>query len=128
VKRRRALACLLLIASAGVTAPARAQQSFTPQSGAGLTVSFTTEKAGGSRVLVFGEVRNTTNNAAERVVVSAEGLDDTGRVVSRGRSFVSGTVPSRGGAPFEIRISASGSEKRYRVQIESFQFQFLQGN
>ena len=127
MSRRRALACLLLIA-AGAAAPARAQQTFTPQSGAGLTVSFTTEKAGGTRVLVFGEVRNTTNNTAERVVVAAEGLDDTGRVVSRGRSFVSGTVPPRGGTPFEIRISASGSEKRYRVQVESFQFQFLQGN
>ena len=127
MSRRRVLACLVLIA-AGAAAPARAQQTFTPQSGAGLTVSFTTEKAGGTRVLVFGEVRNATNNAAERVVVSAEGLDDTGRVVSRGRSFVSGTVPPRGGAPFEIRISASGSEKRYRVQVDSFQFQFLQGN
>ena len=127
MSRRRALACLVLIV-AGAAAPARAQQTFTPQSGAGLTVSFTTEKAGGTRVLVFGEVRNATNNTAERVVVSAEGLDDTGRVVSRGRSFVPGTVPPRGGAPFEIRISASGSEKRYRVQVDSFQFQFLQGN
>jgi hypothetical protein len=125
VSRRVALACLLAVA-AGAAAPARAQQSFTPQSGAGLTVSFTTEKAGGTRVLVFGDVRNTTNNTAERVVVVAEGLDDKGHVVSRGRCFVPGTVPSRGGAPFEIRISAAGSEKRYRVQVESFQF--LQGN
>jgi hypothetical protein len=124
VSRRVALACLLLIAVAA--APAHAQQSFTPQSGAGLSVSFTTEKAGGSRVLVFGDVRNATNNTAERVVVLAEGLDDAGRVVSRGRCFVAGTVPSRGSVPFEIRISASGSEKRYRVQVESFQF--LQGN
>jgi hypothetical protein len=125
VRRLVALASLLLIA-AGAAAPARAQQSFTPQSGAGLSVSFTTEKAGGSRVLVFGDVRNTTNNTAERVVVLAEGLDDSGRVVSRGRCFVPGTVPSRGNVPFEVRISASGSEKRYRVQVESFQF--LQGN
>jgi len=49
-------------------------------------------------------------------------------VVSRGRSLVAGTVPSRGNAPFEIRLLASGSERRYRVQIESFQFQNLQGN
>jgi len=125
VSRRGALACLLLLAAVAA-APARAQQSFTPQSGAGLSVSFTTEKAGGSRVIVFGDVRNTTSTAAERVVILAEGLDDTGRVVSRGRSFVTGTVPPSGGAPFEVRLSASGSEKRYRVQVESFQF--LQGN
>jgi hypothetical protein len=29
---------------------------------------------------------------------------------------------------FEIRLSASGSERRYRVQVESFQFQNVQGN
>jgi hypothetical protein len=127
VSRRGAIIYLLLIAGAAV--PAVAQQSFTPQSGAGLTVSFTTEKAGGSRVLVFGDVRNTTSTAAERVVVQAEGLDDTGRVVSRGRSFVPGTVPPSGTSPFEIRLSASGSERRYRVQVESFQFlQGIQGN
>ncbi len=97
-------------------------QAFTPQSGAGLSVTFTTEKAGGSRVLVFGDVRNATNNMAERVVVLAEGLDEGGRVVSRGRCFVAGTVPSRGSSPFEIRLLGSGSERRYRVQVESFQF------
>ena len=103
-------------------------QTFTPQSPSGLSVSFTTEKGGGSRVLVFGDVRNSTNSAAERVAILAEGLDESGRVVSRGRAFVTGTVPPRGSAPFEIRLLASGTERRYRVQIESFQFQYLQGN
>ena len=103
-------------------------QTFTPQSSSGLTVSHTVEKAGGSRVLIFGEVRNTTNSTAERVAILAEGLDESGHVVSRGRSFVAGTVPARGSAPFEIRLLASGSERRYRVQVESFQFQNLQGN
>ena len=73
-------------------------------------------------MLVFGDVRNATNNAAERVVIVAEGLDENGRVVSRGRCFVAGSVPSRGSSPFEIRLSAAGSERRYRVQVESFQF------
>ncbi len=101
---------------------AASAQTFTPQSSSGLSVSFTTEKAGGSRVLVFGDIRNSTNSPAERVVILAEGLDEGGRVVSRGRGYVAGTVPSRGTAPFEIRLSASGSERRYRVQVESFQF------
>jgi hypothetical protein len=103
-------------------------QTFTPQSAPGLSVSHTVEKAGGSRVLIFGEVRNATNSTAERVAILAEGLDEGGHVVSRGRSFVAGSVPSRGSVPFEIRLSASGSERRYRVQVESFQFQNLQGN
>jgi len=113
----------LALVVGGVSASA---QTFTPQSSSGLTVSFTAEKAGGSRVLVFGDVRNTTNSTAERVAILAEGLDEGGHVVSRGRSFVAGTVPSRGSAPFEIRLLASGTERRYRVQVESFQF--LQGS
>jgi hypothetical protein len=119
----RRLLCGLLIA--GWTAAASAQ-TFTPQSASGLSVSFTTERAGGSRILVFGDVRNTTNAPAERVVILAEGLDESGRVVSRGRTYVTGTVPARGSAPFEVRLSASGSEKRYRVQVDAFEF--FQGN
>jgi len=123
----RHLAFVLGLLLTGIVALASGQ-TFTPQSSSGLSVSYTAEKAGGSRVLVFGDVRNSTNSAAERVSLLAEGLDEAGHVVSRGRSFVMGTVPSRGSAPFEIRLLASGSERRYRVQIESFQFQFLQGN
>ena len=118
-----ALGLLLIGAAALVEA-----QTFTPQSSSGLTVSHSVEKAGASRVMIFGEVRNSTNTTAERVAILAEGLDETGHVVSRGRSFVAGSVPSRGSAPFEIRLLASGSERRYRVQVESFQFQNLQGN
>ena len=122
----RLLAVMLGLLLAG-TALLEAQ-TFTPQSSAGLSVSHTTEKAEPRAVLIFGEVRNATNSAAERVAILAEGLDESGHVVSRGRSFVAGTVPSRGSAAFEIRLSASGSERRYRVQVESFQFQNLQGN
>ena len=123
----RYLAVMVGLLLAGTAALLEAQ-TFTPQSSSGLSVSHTAEKAGGSRVLIFGEVRNATNATAERVGILAEGLDEGGHVVSRGRSFVSGTVPSRGSAPFEIRLLASGSERRYRVQIESFQFQNTQGN
>ena len=120
--RRAVLAGLL----AALLPLAGAAQTFTPQSSAGLTVSFTTERAGGSRVLVFGDIRNATNTPAEHVVILAEGLDEGGRVLSRGRCYVAGTVPPRGSAPFEIRLSSGGSEKKYRVQVEAFQF--LQGN
>ena len=122
MSRRGFLVGLLL---AAVSAVASAQ-TFSPQSPSGLSVSFTTERAGGSRVLVFGAVRNTSNYPAEHVVILAEGLDEGGRVVSRGRGYVAGTVPSRGTSAFELRLSAAGSEKRYRVQVEAFQF--LQGN
>ncbi len=122
--RRLLLLGLLLVAAPVVSIG----QTFTPQSPAGLSVTFTTERAGGTRVLVFGEVRNSNTSPAQHVVVVAEGLDESGRVVSRARGYVLGVLPSRGNAPFEIRMLAAGSEKRYRVQIESFEFAVGGGN
>ena len=114
-----------LLAAAGILlalSPAAQAQTFTPQSSSRLAVSFTTERVGSGRVLVYGEVRNGSNAACERIVVSVEGLDENGRVVSRGRAYVFGVVPSRGTSPFEVRMSSPGSERRFRVEIESFQF------
>jgi len=124
MSRRLVLVLLLALLFAGELSA----QTFTPQSPQGLSVTFTTERVGGTRVLVFGEVRNTNTSPAQHVVVMAEGLDQDGRVVSRGRGYVLGIVPSRGTTPFEIRISSSGSERRYRVQIESFEFVTGGGN
>jgi len=104
-------------------APAFAQTyTFTPQSSKELTLTFQTEREGGSRVLILGEVRNGSTQPCERVVVKAEGLDENGRVVSRGRAYVTGTIRARTTAPFEIRLSSAGSERRFRVEIETFEF------
>ncbi|MEX2222571.1 MAG: FxLYD domain-containing protein [Candidatus Rokuibacteriota bacterium] len=115
----------ILLAAAAIlvtlSGAARAQ-TYTPQSSSRLTVSFTTERVGSGRVLIYGEVRNGSSAECERVVVSVEGLDDKGRVVSRGRAYVVGLVSSRGSAPFEVRMASPGSERRFRVEIESFQF------
>jgi opacity protein-like surface antigen len=114
---------LLVMASVVAALPsAAAAQVYTPQSSSRLSVSFTAERVGAGRVLVYGEVRNGSNAGATRVVVSVEGLDENGRVVSRGRGYVFGVVPSRGSSPFEVRLSSPGSERRYRVEIESFEF------
>jgi hypothetical protein len=103
--------------------PAFAQTyTFTPQSSKDLTLTFQTEREGGSRVLILGEVRNSSSQPCERVVLKAEGLDENGRVVSRGRAYVGGTIRAKASAPFEIRLSSAGSERRYRVEIEAFEF------
>jgi hypothetical protein len=116
---RRLLLALLLTGATGLS-PAAAQV-FTPQSGTGITVTFQSEKMGGSRVLIFGDVRNATGQTYERVVLLAEGLDAGGQVVSRGRTYVSGTVNPNSSTAFELRFLASGAERRYRVTVESFQ-------
>ncbi len=117
----------LVLAAAALLAalsPAALAQTYTPQSSSRLTVSFTTERVGSGRLLVYGEVRNGASAPCERVVVSVEGFDENGRVVSRGRAYVFGVVQARGSAPFEVRLSSPGSERRYRVEIESFQFMY----
>ena len=117
----RLLAVVLLAALCA--APAFAQTyTFTPQSSKDLTLTFQTEREGASRVLILGEVRNGSTQPCERVVVKAEGLDENGRVVSRGRAYVTGTIRGKASAPFEIRLSSAGSERRYRVEIETFEF------
>ena len=116
----RRLLLALLLTGATALSPATAQV-FTPQSGTGLTLTFQTEKMGGSRVLIFGDVRNATGQTYERVVLLAEGLDAGGQVVSRGRTYVSGTLNPNSSTAFELRVLASGAERRYRVTVESFQ-------
>ncbi|MCI0549063.1 MAG: hypothetical protein L0027_17505, partial [Candidatus Rokubacteria bacterium] len=114
----RAVLVLSLLLTA---APPVRGQTFTPQPSAGLTVTFQSERLGGSRVLLFGDVRNTSAQAYERVVLVAEGLDAGGAVVSRARGSVPAAIPGRGSAPFEIRLLAAGSERRYRVTVDSYQ-------
>ncbi|HMB32855.1 MAG TPA: FxLYD domain-containing protein [Methylomirabilota bacterium] len=111
------------------TAPLLAQTyTFTPQSSHDLVLTFQTQREGPSRVLVQGEVRNNSSHACERVVIKAEGLDENGRVVSRGRVYVPGTINPRTTSPFEIRLSSAGSERRYRVEIETFEFGTRRGS
>lgn len=117
----RFLSALLLVAL--WVGPTVAQTyTFTPQSSKDLTLTFQTQPEGGSRVLIQGEVRNASSQPCERVVVKAEGLDENGRVISRGRAYVTGSIRARSTAPFEIKLSSSGSERRYRVEIETFEF------
>jgi hypothetical protein len=112
----------LLLAALWVVPVLAQTYTFTPQSSKDLTLTFQTQKEGAARVLVMGEVRNGSSQPCERIVVKAEGLDENGRVVSRGRAYVAGTVRARATAPFEIKLSSSGAERRYRVEIEAFEF------
>jgi len=118
----RTLGAVALLAALALLAPAGARaQVYTPQVATGLTVTFDVQRLGGSRILVVGDVRNTSHQAYERVVVLAEGLDDSGQVVSRGRGYVLSTVAARSQAPYEVRVLGSGRERRFRVSIDSYQ-------
>ena len=119
---RRAVAAFVFVIGVGAMAAApAAAQTYTPQSASALTVTFQSERVGAGRVIIFGDVRNGSSNAYERVTLLAEGLDESGAVVSRGRAYVSGVVPGHGTAPFEARLSSGGRERRFRVTVEAYQ-------
>jgi hypothetical protein len=115
-----ALICALALSGWLLVPPALAQ-TYTPQSASALSVTFSVERVGSGRVILFGDVRNGSSTSYERVVLLAEGLDEQGTVVSRGRAYVTGEIPGRGSAPFECRIPSGGREKRFRVTVEAYQ-------
>lgn len=97
-------------------------QWLSPQSDRDLRVTWNTERIGPSRVLILGDVQNLSRLLATRVVLKAEGLDEAGKIVSRARSYVSRDIPAQGGSSFEIRLVPAGSERQFRVTVESFEF------
>ena len=107
----------LLLGAEPVTA-----QWYSPQSDKLLELSWNAERLGPSRVLILGDVQNLGDQPASRVILRAEGLDQNGKVVSRGRGFVPQQIPPRGSSAFEIRLVPAGVEKQYRVTVESFEF------
>ena len=99
-----------------------AAQWYAPQSDRDLRLTWVIETIGSSAVRIVGNVQNLSDLPASRVVLRAEGLDQAGRVISRGRGAVAREIPARGSAPFEVRLSPVGKEEKYRVTVELFEF------
>ncbi len=121
MSRRAPGALAVAVALSLGVSPVRAQW-LTPQSDKDLRLTWNSERIGPSRVLILGDVQNLSRLPASRVVLKAEGLDDSGKVISRARGYVSGDIPGRGSSSFEIRLVPAGSERQYRVTLESFEF------
>jgi len=119
---RRALRVFALLVVLGLGAAPAGAQWVSPQSDKDLRLTWNSERIGPSRVLILGGIQNLSRLPASRVVLKAEGLDESGKIVSRARGYVSGDVPAHGSSNFEIRIVPSGSERQYRVTVESFEF------
>ena len=117
---RRALAVFALLVALGPGAAYA--QWMSPQSDKDLRLTWNSERIGPSRVLILGGIQNLSRLPASRVVLKAEGVDESGKVASRARGYVSGDVPAHGSSNFEIRMVPSGSERQYRVTVEAFEF------
>lgn len=119
---RRALGVFALLVALGPGAAPAGAQWVSPQSDKDLRLTWNSERIGPSRVLIHGDVQNLSRLLASRVVLKAEGLDESGKVVSRARGYVSRDVPAQGESSFEIRLVPAGSERQFRVTVESFEF------
>ena len=119
---RGAPGVLALLVALGLGAIPAGAQWLSPQSDKDLRVTWNSERIGPSRVLILGDIQNLSRLTANGVVLKAEGLDESGKVVSRGRGYVPRDIPSHGSSNFEIRLVPAGSERQYRVTVESFEF------
>ena len=119
---RRALRVFALLVVLGLGAAPAGAQWMSPQSDKDLRLTWNSERIGPSRVLILGGIQNLSRLPASRVILKAEGLDESGKIVSRARGYVPRDIPAQGSSDFEIRIVPSGSERQYRVTVESFEF------
>jgi len=91
-----------------------------------LHLTYTVERGGSGPARVNGRVLNEGNVDVFDVYVSAEALDASGKVLGRGLSFVSASIPPRSVMPFTISIPAAQAAASFRVRISSFRQGFGQ--
>lgn len=83
-----------------------------------LRLEWEVEQANGDGPRITGYVHNDRGLWALNVRLLVEAVDPAGRTVSMTRGYVSGDIPPRGRAYFQVPApAASGS---YRVRVESF--------
>jgi hypothetical protein len=96
----------------------------TPASAQDFRVSFDVDRANPSLVRLNGEVVNEGRADVLDVYVTAEALDNAGKVVARGITFVSSTIPSGRRANFSASVPVVPTAVRYRVNVSSFRVGF----
>lgn len=112
IGRRRALWTLVIGAATLVPGLARAQDPFQ--------LTFSVDRSGTGPVKVSGRVLNEGRMDVFDVYVTAEAVDTAGKVLGRGITFVSASIPPRGVVPFVISIPAAQTAATFRVSVSSF--------
>jgi hypothetical protein len=81
-----------------------------------------------THVEVTGTVVNETRAEAVDVAVTVEALNSSGKVVSRGISYVAARLPGGSSASFVAKVPVVPGGTSYRARVTSFRFmQSLQG-
>ena len=110
--RRRAIWILVIGAATLLPGLARAQDPFQ--------LTFSVDRSGAGPVKVNGRVLNESFMDVFDVYVTAEAVDAAGKVLGRGITFVSASIPPRGIVPFVISIPAAQTAATFRVRVSSF--------
>jgi hypothetical protein len=85
-----------------------------------LQLTFAVDRSGTGPVRVSGKVMNEGTLDVFDVSVAAEAVDPAGKVLGRGITFVSASIPPRGVVPFVISIPAAQTAATFRVRVSSF--------
>lgn len=110
--RRRAIWTLVIGTAILIPGLARAQDPFQ--------LTFAVDRSGAGPVRVSGRVFNEGQMDAFDVYVTAEAVDGGGKVLGRGITFVSSSIPPRGVVQFVISIPAAQTAATFRVRVSSF--------
>ena len=103
-----ALPTLLLIGG-----PASAQQD-------GFRIAYEADRTRPERVRVVGTVTNGRPGDVFDVSVSAEALNEAGKVVAKGIAYVDSRIPAGASRPFSISVPPVPGVVRYRVVVSTF--------
>jgi hypothetical protein len=113
----RWLSVVLLVAAA------LAAREASGQGASSFRLTQTVDRSDQARVTVTGRVFNDARADAIDVYVTAEALNESGRVVASGVAYV-GVVPSGTSSAFSVRIPAARGAASFRVLVTSFRFGF----
>lgn len=116
--RRRALWTLVIGAATLVPGRARAQDPFQ--------LTFSVDRSGAGPVKISGRLLNESHMDVFDVYVTAEAVDAAGKVLGRGITYVSASIPPRGVVPFVMSIPAAQTAATFRVRVSSYRQGFGQ--
>jgi hypothetical protein len=83
-------------------------------------ITFNVDRSNPSRTRITGQVINEGRVDVVDVYVTAEAVDARGKVVARGISFVSSSIPQGGTAEFEAAVPAPATATSFRVKVSNF--------
>ena len=113
---RWVLAAAAVSAIVWLVVPAVAAQDFR--------VTFDVDRGNPAQARLNGAVVNDGRTDVLDVYVTAEALDKAGKVVARGITFVSPSIPAGGRATFVASVPVVPGAVRYRVSVSSFRAGF----